>query len=153
MTLLTRTSVLIVGIYKGTIVNLETAGIREYRHRGRKTDRHWSRKLVRFQYKILFITVPLRSILLRHLRQVPCVTIYRLEYIFHTWTDIIKPQNFRDWECYENIMRKQRAWRDCHPVFFVWKCCEWCVWPRATDDNILLNCSPQHFLSQQSKEE
>ena len=53
----------------------------------------------------------------------------------------------------ENIMRKQRAWRDCHPVFFVWKCCEWCVWPRATDDNILLNCSPQHFLSQQSKEE
>jgi len=37
-TLLTRTSVLIVDIYKGTFVNLETTGILEYRHRGRKTE-------------------------------------------------------------------------------------------------------------------
>ena len=31
---------LIVDIDKGTIVNLEVTGIWEYRHRGRKTDRH-----------------------------------------------------------------------------------------------------------------
>jgi len=39
MTLLTRTSVLIVGIYKGTIVNLEATGIWEYRHRSIVVER------------------------------------------------------------------------------------------------------------------
>ena len=157
MTLLTRTSVLIVGVYKGTIVNLEITGIWKYRHRSRKTDRRWSRKLLKARQRVNADQIP-RSSSSQFLYAQSCSAIYdkSLAWQFIDWsTFFIHEQISSNHKISgtENIMRKQRAWRDCHPVFFVWKCCEWCVWPRATDDNILLNCSPQHFLSQQSKEE
>ena len=145
MTLLTRTSVLIVGVYKGTIVNLETAGIREYRHRGRKTDRHWSRKLLKAR-RVNAVTN------CDSLRLVP-----NSSYAPPSTTSSL-PGNREDWNMWtdkkisgtENVTRLPPSFLVWN---FVWKCCEWRAWPRANDDNILPNYSPWHFFSQQFREE